>query len=168
VVVGYVEPSRILLPRSRADATLPEAHVAVHGGDGDPPARHLRFQTLAMPAGVPRAAAPSEGSVRLGVVDGVLHPLLGFPRGDVKRAPPGFGARHALADLPPRGSIAPVAQRGAHGIVTSGSGADELEHLFGLHAYLLLLYRAPSTQVYVAASPLFTGVRGRGILRTSS
>ena len=52
-----------------------------------------------------------------------------------------------------------------HGIEALGSGADEFEHLLGLHGHLLV-WAIPSAPVYAAASRLFAQVRGRGIRRS--
>jgi hypothetical protein len=59
-----------------------------------------------------------------------------------------------------------LAKSGTRPHHSGGRGADQLQHLLGFHAHLFL-WGAPSTPVYVAVPPLFTGVRGRKILGSS-
>jgi hypothetical protein len=59
-----------------------------------------------------------------------------------------------------------LAKSGTRPHHSGGRGADQLQHLLGFHAHLFL-WGVPSTPVYVAVPPLFTGVRGRKILGTS-
>jgi len=135
VVVGRPEPPRVVFLRAASHAMFPPEPATRRPADGPPPptidcgdvdpaARQVGLHAPVVPVGVPRPAAPAEGSVRLWVVDGTLGRLGGFTFRDVERAPPEFAAHYALADLFAYGAVAPVAQGRAHGVVAFGGGAE--------------------------------------------
>ena len=121
VIGGQPKPLRVIFTRACTDAAIPhqpaagrptdrQSPAALLGGDLYPAARHFRLHAPVVLVRVPCPAAPPEGPIRLQVSDG----LVGFPRIDLERAP-----HYALTDPLFRGSVAPVAQRGTHGVLRS-------------------------------------------------